>query len=214
MGFDFVTYRPFLELLLDWNIQFVIDVGANEGQFASDLRKIGYDGYIFSFEPVPKTFQRLKEKASFDPLWHTFNFALGSKSETRDIQVTEDTQLVSIMEPVRKHKFIGNATIQIQRLADWIPPININWDKTCLKIDTQGYDMQVLEGSEPILQSLQAIISELAINKSYIGQPYAEEIIAFLRQRNFDLWTTRRGTWTPHGFQEIECDGLFKNKNF
>jgi FkbM family methyltransferase len=211
-GFDIVTYRPFLELLLDWNIEYVLDVGANEGQFATKLRQIGFQGHIFSFEPVPKTFARLDQNASQDSLWHTYNFALGTKSEKMAIQVTDDTQLVSIMDPVREHKFTHTVTIQIQRLTDWQPPIPINWEKTCLKIDTQGYEMQVLLGAGQLLQKLHAIIAELAINLSYKGQPHAEEIIAFLRQRHFELWTTRRGTWTPHGFQEIERDGLFKNK--
>ncbi len=212
-GLDLVTYRPFLELLLDWKIQYVLDIGANEGQFATELRRIGFKGHIFSFEPVPQTFIRLDRNAAKDPLWHTYNFALGNIRDAMEIKISDDSQLVSLMDPVRIHKFTDTTKIQIQRLVDWQAPVSIAWEKACLKIDTQGYEMQVLLGAEPILKNLKAIIAELAINLSYKGQPHAEDVVGFLRARSFDLWTTRRGTWTPHGCQEIERDGLFKNQN-
>jgi FkbM family methyltransferase len=210
IGFDLVSYRPFLELLLEWDIQYILDVGANEGQFATELRRIGFQGHIFSFEPVPKTFRQLEQNAASDSLWYVYNYALGSTCENVEIQVSEDTQLVSLMEPVRDHTFTGKASIEVKRLADWQPPMPIEWGKACLKMDTQGFEMQVLLGADEVLPRLKSVIAELAINLSYQGQPHAEEVIAYLRNRNFNLWTTRRGTWTKNGFQEIERDALFR----
>ena len=71
--------RQFLRRLLKGlKVDCVFDVGANEGQYASELRLIGYRGTIVSFEPSPRSFERLSEVSEKDPDWHVFDFALGS----------------------------------------------------------------------------------------------------------------------------------------
>ena len=56
----------------------VLDVGANAGQFALQLRSLGYTGLILSFEPDPQVFKELKQHSDGDARWHAFNLALGS----------------------------------------------------------------------------------------------------------------------------------------
>jgi FkbM family methyltransferase len=211
-GYDVVTYRPFLELLPQWGIKTVLDVGANEGQFAKELRSAGYQGAIYSFEPTSKAFERLQHNRRHDAWWQAVNAGLGRTNEQRIVTVAEDSQLTSILEPVRKHIFAGEETIHLMRLDDWLARTRIDVSTTCLKIDVQGYEWEVLAGAGDSLPMFHAMIIELAVSKSYHGQPYAEEITGLLRGKGFDLWTTRRGTWTPHGMREIECDGLFKRR--
>lgn len=212
-GYDVVTYRPFLELLEPWGIKTVLDVGANEGQFAMELRSAGYTGNIFSFEPTKKAFECLRKNSRLDDRWQAVNVGLGRTNERLTIAVAEDSQLTSILTPVRTHMFAGEETIQLQRLEDWLAGASIDLSNTCLKLDVQGYEREVLAGAEDLLPMFGAIIVELAVSQSYEGQPYAEEIMAQLRSNGFDLWTTRRGTWTPHGLREIEFDGLFKRRD-
>src|SRR6476659_2537452 len=58
------------------NIDLVLDVGANVGQFATSLREKGYAGQIESFEPVSSVFQALADTARNDPRWNVHNMAL------------------------------------------------------------------------------------------------------------------------------------------
>jgi FkbM family methyltransferase len=212
LGLDVVIHRPFLELTSEWGITTVLDVGANIGQFAAELRESGYGGVIYSFEPTAEAFAALKQNAAEDARWHVINFGLGQMNKRIDISIAEDSQLTSIFEPLRPHAFAGQETIEIKRLDDWLKERDIELSKTCLKLDVQGYEYEVLEGVSELLPHFAAVISELAVAKSYDGQPYMEDLVAFLRERGFDLWATRRGTWTPHGKREIECDGLFRNR--
>ena len=60
-------------------VNLVLDVGANTGQYANLLRKNGYKGHIFSFEPISKNVAILELKAKDDPRWHICHYSLGSK---------------------------------------------------------------------------------------------------------------------------------------
>ena len=71
------TLRAHLYKLLNkYNIDAVIDVGANEGQFGSHLRNLGYNGEIYSFEPVKSAYEKLSHISRNDNKWFVYNFAL------------------------------------------------------------------------------------------------------------------------------------------
>src|SRR5881392_2722193 len=80
LGLD-VSVRPRFETLAyyisRYNINVVIDVSANEGQFGSSLRRNGFTGRIISFEPVSHVFDGLMRTAVRDPNWQSYNYALG-----------------------------------------------------------------------------------------------------------------------------------------
>ena len=64
-----------------YEIDLVIDVGANNGQFGRLLRETGYEGDILSFEPVGKTFVKLRENCANDNKWRQIKLALGNKRD-------------------------------------------------------------------------------------------------------------------------------------
>ena len=63
------------KLLMHYQIDVVLDVGANFGQFGSELRNIGYVGKIISFEPTSDVFEKLKKNATGDNLWQIHNYS-------------------------------------------------------------------------------------------------------------------------------------------
>lgn len=83
--------KHLLNVLANKNIECVIDVGANEGQYGVFLREIGYKGYIVSFEPVNSVYDILKENCDQDNKWSCYNFALGDKNEEKIINVYKST---------------------------------------------------------------------------------------------------------------------------
>ena len=74
-------------LLRELEVNIVLDVGANLGQYARSLRANGYAGRIVSFEPVPHIADRLEKRASGDPDWQVLRCALGDRDETAEIHV-------------------------------------------------------------------------------------------------------------------------------
>jgi FkbM family methyltransferase len=211
-GLDVVTHRPFLELLQPWGIKCLLDVGANTGQFGQELRRAGYTGTIYSFEPTKQAFAHLLNTTGADERWHAENIGFGSVSQSRQVAVASDSQLTSMLDPLRPHPFSGSEMIRLSRLDEWLGGAEIELPRTCLKLDVQGYEKEIFSGAGQFLPQFAAVISELAICPTYEGQPYAEDVVAFLRAHGFDLWATRRGTWTPNGKREIERDGLFLNR--
>jgi len=82
------------------DVNLVLDVGANRGQFASRLRSdIGYNGDIYSFEPVSSAYALLESASADDPRWRVFKLALGSQAATMKINVTDTSEFSSFLAP-------------------------------------------------------------------------------------------------------------------
>jgi len=84
-GWDISRFTPALhpiakkqQFLSSNNIDLILDVGANVGQFAMDIRnEIGYTGQIISFEPLSSAFKLLKVNSKNNMHWKVYNYALG-----------------------------------------------------------------------------------------------------------------------------------------
>ena len=89
------------DYLLKWRINCVLDVGANNGKYAHHLRMMGYNGFIFSFEPIRKDYLELSRLSQGDTRWKTFNFALGSEHSQKPFNIIEQSGTVfsSFLEP-------------------------------------------------------------------------------------------------------------------
>src|SRR5260221_9845036 len=72
-------------------VAFVIDVGASAGQFAREVRSLGYRGRIRSFEPLPAAFAELAAHAASDPLWDVSNIGVGSKAGELEINIARNS---------------------------------------------------------------------------------------------------------------------------
>src|SRR5882724_7760563 len=83
------------QLLPKLGIDCVLDVGANQGQYGSMLRRTGYRGRIISYEPVKASFDILKARAAKDPHWRVCNYALGAKAGAKTIHVSRSSVMAS-----------------------------------------------------------------------------------------------------------------------
>jgi len=68
-------------------INCLIDVGSNKGLYSKSMRKIGYSGDIFSFEPIKEDFEIQCELSRDDPKWRTYNVALGDRAESKILNI-------------------------------------------------------------------------------------------------------------------------------
>jgi FkbM family methyltransferase len=198
----------------------VLDVGANAGQYAALLREHGYRGWIVSFEPVRSAFDELAELAAADGRWRVFQLALGSKAERRRIAVAEVTQLSSF------RAFSSYASDELPGASDVVDTeevevraLNASWDqlldglphgRVFLKLDTQGWDLEVLAGADGVLDHLVGIQLEASLTPIYEGAPTFVQTVEHVTGLGFDLtgvFPVNRDSL----FRLIEVDCVFIN---
>ncbi len=176
------------------HINCVLDVGAHIGEFAMMLRNFGYRGHIASFEPVLANYKVLEQRARNDHRWHVHQWALGSVSGPAEIGVAKLTHYSSFLEPspYGSQQFSGNEvtqreTVQVFRLDDVFDEItgHIANSRVFLKLDTQGWDLEVLHGAERCIEDILAVQSEMAFLPLYEGATDVATAIAAFRKAGF-----------------------------
>ena len=170
----------------------LLDVGANEGQFAQAFRRRGFEGRIVSFEPVPATFARLEAAAREDPAWEVRNQALGAEPGRLPMHVANHDASSSLLAPADRMgdfadflDFEDQVEVEVQRLDAVFDEVCQPGDRVAMKVDTQGYESAVLEGAEGVLDRIDAVTLELSFVPLYQGEPPAEAVMAWMRERGF-----------------------------
>jgi FkbM family methyltransferase len=206
-GYDIVPLREMKErdfalhlreLLSRLDIDCVLDVGANAGQYRDFLRdKVLYDGSIISFEPVSRHIDALRERSKADRDWHIEAYALGSSDGAMPINVMVSDQFSSFLEPdhdrVKDYAELNVAchteTVTVRTLDVVLPVLQerIGFDRPYLKIDTQGFDIEVLRGADDSLSAVKALQTEASVIGIYKGMPQYMDIIRYLDERGFDI---------------------------
>lgn len=166
-----------LKILDALAINCILDVGAHKGDFGCEVRRIGYRGRIVSFEPVAQNFEELSRTASADPLWRVFPFALGERSEHADINVFGGSTLHSLLTPSAygrsmfgdKLALRRTERIEVRRLDEVLGLCleGLPQPRMYLKLDTQGYDLAVVEGAGSSLDRMLALQTEVALRSIY-----------------------------------------------
>jgi FkbM family methyltransferase len=191
------SYQSMIRSIIEeYQVDLVLDVGANVGQFALGMRRL-YKGPIISFEPVSRTFALLQNIAPDDKNWYKFNFALGSESGEHDMNVYGMDQLNSLFETNEDtiQRFGAEAgspvkeSVQMRRLDDILDemPFDIRTRKIFLKTDTQGYDLEVFRGARSIWDNIVAIQAEVYQKPVYDQAPPWTENIKEYTQAGFHL---------------------------
>jgi len=208
-----------IKLLKNYNIDVILDVGANIGQYGSELRNIGYEGKIISFEPTSEAFAILKKTASKDSLWEVHNMSLGERDGESTINISKNSVSSSILNDLPQltdsapdATFIKKETIKIKKLDSVFEDLNINGKNIYLKIDTQGYEKMVLDGATESLKNVLGIQIEMALIPSYEGSLTFEEMSDKLKNLGFKLTTIESGHYNKKTGELIEVDGVFFKK--
>jgi FkbM family methyltransferase len=203
---------------LDVNV--VLDVGANRGQFGRKLRNLGYTGRIVSYEPVSVNLAELREAADGDPDWLVEGLALGDVDSTTDIHVAAGagklSSLLDSNEFGRKRftnmraEVAASETIQVRRLDAVCGRAvsGIDDPRLFLKLDTQGYDLQALAGAGDRLGDIVAMQSEVSCIPIYEGMPHLTQQIDAYEKAGFAAAGMFPVTWDHETLAVIEFDVL------
>lgn len=215
-----ISRDPTQRYIADFGIDCVLDVGANNGQFASSLRSLGYLGRIESFEPLSEALQNLQEAAAADPQWNVHAFALGSEDCTKTINISASQPSSSFLplDPsLGSHQldqsYIGEEHVRIRKLDAVYPSISDDSKSILLKIDTQGFEREVIRGAKECLGEIKLVLMELSLVPNYQGEALIEEMIRMMREHNFDPWWIIPGFKNVATLQLYQVDVFFANKN-
>ncbi|MBI5717036.1 MAG: FkbM family methyltransferase [Burkholderiales bacterium] len=204
-------------LLKTHRIDTVIDVGANDGGYGSLLRRGGFEGAILSFEPLQEAHARLVAAAQADPRWFVHaRGALGAVNGEVQIHVAGNSASSSILPMHETHekaapesKYVGVQQVPVRRLDEIRHEVLDKAGRTLLKVDTQGYEMPVLQGAERLLPRIAGVQLELSLTRLYEGQVLYLEMIQWLQARGFELWNVIPGFIDPVSARMLQFDGVF-----
>lgn len=183
--------------LTAFSVEAVIDVGANEGQFATFLRSMGYKGFIVFVEPAHQPFELLAEKARNDGDWLAYQLAAGTTEGFAELQLASMSELNSLQGMTEfGHQFFGGTTVrtgtervQVVRLDQILAEVfeRRNIQRALLKLDTQGWDLEAARGAEGLMDRIVAIQTEISFQALYEKMPTFEESWSYFRDRGFEI---------------------------
>jgi FkbM family methyltransferase len=178
-------------------IDCVLDVGAHLGEFAEFVRDLEYTGEIRSFEPVRSSFEALTKARSSDHSWRGENVALGAQDGELEMNIYEGSVFNSFLKPAEngtprfrdQTRLVRVEKVAVRRLESVIDEILAQRPsaKIFLKMDTQGYDLQVLRGAGRRIEAVGALLSELAARSTYTGMPTLPEALIELDRLGFEV---------------------------
>jgi len=190
-----IEERHLARLLRYLDVDCVFDVGGNVGQYGHMLREyVGYRGRIVSFEPNPAALGPLNRMASGDPQWHVEPIALGSTAGMAEFNAYDRSELGSF------HRFsssehapqtMASKTVQvpIETLNAYLAGAKERWGfkRPFLKLDTQGFDLEVAKGAGPSLRDFVGLQSEIAFQTIYEGAPDYFSALSFYQSAGFTI---------------------------
>jgi FkbM family methyltransferase len=205
-----------IKLINNYNINVIIDIGANIGQYGGEMRSLGFEGEIYSFEPMKEAFKKLEKNAKNDSLWKVFNCSIGEKDGQTTINVAKNSvssslleNLPQLTESAPRAKFVEKETIEIKKLDTIFESLNIKNKNIYLKIDTQGYEDMVLQGAENSLRFIKGIQIEMSLIPSYKGAITFDIMKTKLNNLGFDMMTIENGFYDKKTGKQLEMDGVF-----
>jgi len=206
-----VEHHSLLESLV---LDCVVDVGANKGQFSLVVRGVFPQVVIHSFEPLSTPAKIFSKIFRNDSRTHLHNCAIGEYSESVDMHVSKSDDSSSLL-PISERQsslFPGTEehhidTVKISPLRSLVSDEDIV-GTALLKIDVQGFELNVLKGCNPLIKKFKYIYVECSFVELYEGQALVSEIVDYLSDSGFVLSGVYNMSYDSDGVA-IQGDFLF-----
>lgn len=177
-------------IIKKYNVSLLLDVGAHFGETVREIRSNGYSGKIVSIEPTPKSFNVLSKIK--DKNMQAFNIGLGESSGFLKLNEFKESYMNSFLKVNENSSFEMNQLsesllVELKTLDSFIFENSLESEVIFLKIDVQGYEMNVLKGLEKYKDRVIALQVEISINSIYIGASIFLELQNWLNENNFRI---------------------------
>jgi len=196
----------------------VVDVGANRGQFTLVSRQVFPLAKIHAFEPLAEPAQIFQKVFRDDPNVEFHLCAIGREQKTATIHVTRDDDSSSLLPVTAAQVGMSPEAVETETRQVLVLPLSQALAADCLptgsllKIDVQGFELEVLKGCEDLLDKFSHLYIECSFVELYERQALAHQIIAWLEQRGFALTGVYNLYYAKNG-AAIQGDFLFGRCN-
>ncbi len=203
--------------ILPWKPKTILDIGAHRGSIAEQLSVLYHPSFFGLVEPIPHLAAAL-EKRCFAPRQKVFQCALGRNEGRALLNILANLPSSSLLEPSPRCESLFNVSMEttariqvpIRKLDEVFSECDVEF-LDLLKIDVQGYELEVLTAGTETLKRTRLIVIEVSFFEHYIGQPLFGEMYRYLVEMGFEL----RGTFgyifdslgTP-----LQCDAILVNR--
>ncbi|HMR30014.1 MAG TPA: FkbM family methyltransferase [Geminicoccaceae bacterium] len=221
LGFRLVPERKLKEPLAQLvaalrrqEIDAVLDVGANVGQYGGLLREQGWQGPIVSFEPVREVHAELAARASDDAGWIVVPpMALAASSGEAIFHVSSESDMSSLLPQAAALRRLspssavtGLRSVRTERLDRLPLVVDRPWQRLFLKIDVQGAEPQVLAGAEALWPRIAGVQLELSLIELYEGEKPWRVLLDEVCLRGFSPHLWLPGYFSPHLARQLQID--------
>ena len=217
-----MTRYPFNEIkrrmkLINYHkINKIFDIGASTGMYGLEMRKLKFEGEIFSFEPLESSYKKLVINSKKDKMWNTYNFAIGDYNKDSIINISGNYDSSSILPMLPRHvkgapdsKYIGEQKIKICTLDSIFDSFYKKNDNVYVKVDTQGFENEVLMGAKNSLKLIKGMQIEMSLKPLYKGGLLYLEIIKKMNENHFELIGMENGFSDHKTGELLQVDGIF-----
>ena len=191
-------HRRIFKYLKKLDIDKIIDIGAHKGEFLENMLKIEKINSFYAFEPQKNIFRDLNEKFSKNEKITLFNFAMDKEIAYKKLKINKLSMTSSLAEINEKSLYLkiknfltfskSNFEDEYEVQTNMVDKIfeNINLKKALLKIDVEGFEMNVIKGSRIKLKEISFVLLENQFGNHYKNNNF-EDIIKFLVKQNFKI---------------------------
>lgn len=202
------------------NIDTILDVGANIGQFGIDLTYAGYRDKIISFEPEISSFTILQRNSRKRKHWIAINLGLGSSESKLLLNVSGNYGLRSSflsmeqihLENLPSSRIVHTQEIAISTLDRQLKILNVNPNSALLKLDVQGFEYEVLKGARDSLSKIPYCFFEVSLVQMYRNEGSLLDLLNYLSNFGHEVIDIFRGTKSDKGVL-LQVDVLTKNRD-
>ncbi|MDA8760472.1 FkbM family methyltransferase [Amylibacter sp.] len=224
VGYDLIPYNyrthPVLRqkaLMSAYNIETVIDVGANIGNYGLKLlENMNFKGKIHSFEPMLKEYEVLANRTQSHMNWSAHNFAMGDIIGNSEINISKNSVSSSLLNILPQHtnsaptsEYGSTQKISVTTLDNFLIEQNLINSNILLKIDVQGFERNVILGGQKTLPSIDTIHIEMSLVELYEGGIIFDELYMELRKLGYQMVGVEPGFSDKNSGQLLQIDGLF-----
>jgi FkbM family methyltransferase len=201
-----------LELLRPIVVNTIYDIGANVGRWTLLAKAIHPPAHVEAFEPLNDHAEIFARQTKNLAGIRLHRMALGSHNGEGMMNVADFSDASSLLPLARgSHGWAGlrelrRERVTVRRLDDLvdtgrIPPPDL------MKLDVQGYELEVLRGARDTLGRTRAVIAEVSFVECYQRQCLFHDVVSFMADRNFRLHAF--GAGTVIGGPLVQTDVLF-----
>lgn len=197
-------------------VDLLVDVGANDGEFAKTVRAAGYRGKIISLEPIEEVYRSLVLSAAKDPLWETEHCAIGDQEGESVLNIAGNTASSSLRDMLRAHTeaaphaaFVSREIVPVRRLDSFLDDRFSIAERIFVKSDTQGFERQVIDGACGALHRIIGFQVEMSTVPLYAGECLMGDLISELRRLGYALVHVEPSFRDPATGNLLQVDGIF-----